>query len=314
MKASSTGPGSKAKDNDLLIVGPGVLGRLVAANWHERFPTARIVAESRTPASHGALHSVLPFLELRVAQTSTPNSQRFRHVVFCAPPNQNEDYLGAVRRTVEQYWSGVEDTATFVFTSSIGVYREPPTTDALREDAPVVSDAADPGASPSALKLLACEEVVRAAHGTVLRLAGLYTLDRGPHRFWLSRGKVHGAPDGLINLVSYHDAARAVIAALERPQLRGETLLVVDNQPLSRREICEIARQHPLYSSYAMPAFVENQGSLNAQSSGKRFDAHRSRAKLGEFKYDFESFAAFIDQVMSEKDVFGVKEDRPDRV
>lgn len=317
MIASGTDSVSTFDEQGLLVVGPGVLGRLVATLWHEQFPTAHVVAESRTPASHGVLRSTLPFLELRLAQASAANVPRFRHVVFCAPPSQNEDYVGAVRRALEQYWSGAEspeDTATFVFTSSVGVYREPTTpATVLREDAPVVREPTEPGASPSALKLLACEEAVRAANGTVLRLAGLYNLERGPHRFWLSQGKVRGDPEGLISLVSYHDAARAVVAALQQPQLHGEALVVVDGQPLSRRQICEIARQHPLYANYSMPTFEDDQASTKSRPPGKRFDATQSRAKLGQFRYDFESFATFMEQMAGREDVLSGHHARMDR-
>lgn len=49
--------------------------------------------------------------------------------------------------------------------------------------------------------MLAAEEA--AAAGTVVRLAGLYDLERGPHSYWLKVGTVKGAPEGLINLVHY---------------------------------------------------------------------------------------------------------------
>ncbi|BAM81605.1 hypothetical protein, conserved [Cyanidioschyzon merolae strain 10D] len=299
-----------ADPNELLIVGPGVLGRAVAAMWHEKYPSSRIVAESRTPASHGVLRATLPFLELRLADAATYGLDRFRRVVFCAPPSQNEDYVAAVRRAVERYWvarTPDTETAAFVFTSSIGVYREPLTPTVLREDSPVVTDPTEPGASPSALKLLACEQVVRDAGGTVLRLAGLYTLERGPHRFWLSRGTVTGGPpDGLISLVSYHDAARAVVAALEQPGLERETLVVADAKPLSRREICEVARRHPMYAKSPMPVFTAEseavRGGGSARPAGKRFDTSRSRAKLGQFRYDFESFEEYVQRCVEEGD------------
>jgi hypothetical protein len=47
----------------------------------------------------------------------------------------------------------------------------------------------------------------------VVRLAGLYTLDRGPHTFWLKNGTCTSNADGLVNTLHYEDAARVAIAA-----------------------------------------------------------------------------------------------------
>jgi hypothetical protein len=45
-------------------------------------------------------------------------SQRFPHVVFCAPPSGSADYLGEIRAALD-LWDG---SGAFVFTSSAGVY------------------------------------------------------------------------------------------------------------------------------------------------------------------------------------------------
>ena len=53
--------------------------------------------------------------------------------------------------------------------------------------------------------------------GIVLRYGGLYTLVRGAHNFWLS-GKIQessSAPNGLINLIHYDDAAEVVMSAFK---------------------------------------------------------------------------------------------------
>lgn len=48
--------------------------------------------------------------------------------------------------------------------------------------------------------------------GSVVRLAGLYSLDRGPHTFWLKNGTVSSNADGLVNTLHYDDAARVAVA------------------------------------------------------------------------------------------------------
>ena len=103
----------------------------------------------------------------------------------------------------------------------------------MAEDAPV-------GDSPRAAKLLRAEEAVRAAGGTVVRLAGLYTLERGAHNAWFNMGEVKQRPDGLINRVHYDDAASCVVAALANGAA-GATYLAADDAPLSREAICRAA-------------------------------------------------------------------------
>ena len=68
--------------------------------------------------------------------------------------------------------------------------------------------------------------VLKHPGGIVLRLAALYTFGSGAHHIWLS-GKIKESasnPDGLINLVHYDDAARAVVSAFKgaaaEPQLQ----------------------------------------------------------------------------------------------
>ena len=46
--------------------------------------------------------------------------QRFRDVVFCAPPSGFDDYPGAVRETVTNLWDPALG-GSFVFTSSGGM-------------------------------------------------------------------------------------------------------------------------------------------------------------------------------------------------
>jgi hypothetical protein len=63
------------------------------------------------------------------------------------------------------------------------------------------------------ISLIAAEESVLSRGGSVVRLAGLYTLDRGPHTFWLNNGTCASNADGLVNTLHYEDAARVAIAA-----------------------------------------------------------------------------------------------------
>ena len=46
---------------------------------------------------------------------------KFRNVVFCAPPSGFQDYPAAVEEAMRDLWSGPSDGGVFVFTSSGGM-------------------------------------------------------------------------------------------------------------------------------------------------------------------------------------------------
>ena len=77
------------------------------------------------------------------------------------------------------------------------------------------SPVADISTNPRAGRLINAEKEVLKRGGTCLRLAGLYSLKRGAHNFWLTSGRdVSGRADGIINQLHYDDAAGSVVAAL----------------------------------------------------------------------------------------------------
>lgn len=65
-------------------------------------------------------------------------------------------------------------------------------------------------------RLLTAEESILGREGNVIRLAGLYTEQRGPHTYWLKQAKegkvIDGNANGLVNMLHYEDAAKATIA------------------------------------------------------------------------------------------------------
>ena len=63
------------------------------------------------------------------------------------------------------------------------------------------------------------------------------------------------APNGLINLLHYDDAAEAAFSAFNTASIGREVFLVSDGQPLSRVEICKAALQHKLYSEQPLTDF-----------------------------------------------------------
>ncbi|GMP56758.1 hypothetical protein CsSME_00021118 [Camellia sinensis var. sinensis] len=79
--------------NDLLIVGPGVLGRLVAEKWQEDHPGSQIFGQTATTDHHDELIKI----GINPSLKGTKATHRFPYVVFCAPPSRTLDYPGDVR-------------------------------------------------------------------------------------------------------------------------------------------------------------------------------------------------------------------------
>ena len=125
-----------------------------------------------------------------------------------------------------------------------------------------------------ASRAVSAEHAILARGGSVVRLAGLYSKNRGPHTYWLRAGEVKGDSEGKINLLHYEDAAGVVIAALKSP-LRRQVYLASDDQPVSRQEICEAALMSGEFPEANMPIFVaQNAG------RGKRTDSSWTRGVL----------------------------------
>ncbi|CAM9487033.1 unnamed protein product [Choristocarpus tenellus] len=268
--------------NDLYIVGAGYLGKLIGKQWREKFPSATIYAETRSTTKHEALRNSGLSPTLR---GSREEGKRFANVVFCAAPSGNDNYSGEVSAATAEVW---DQSGTFVFTSSSGIYAET-NGGTVDEESPIAD-------SPRAAKLRAAETTCVDAGGSVVRLAGLYSVERGPHNFWLGKEEVQSSPSGLINLLAYEDAAGAVVAALSS-RSRGRVFLAADDSPISRYDICAAALRHPMYAGRVMPNFLtlaEGGGDKN-----KVFDSTVSRRDLS-WVPTYASFKDFIDTNMAE--------------
>uniref|UniRef100_A0A0E0C1Y3 NAD-dependent epimerase/dehydratase domain-containing protein n=1 Tax=Oryza meridionalis TaxID=40149 RepID=A0A0E0C1Y3_9ORYZ len=100
--------------NDLLIVGPGVLGRLVAEKWQEEHPGCKVFGQTASTDHHNELSNIgiIPSLK------GSTFPQKVPYVIFCAPPSRSDDYPGDVRVAASN-WTG---EGSFVFTSSTALY------------------------------------------------------------------------------------------------------------------------------------------------------------------------------------------------
>ncbi|XP_012858733.1 PREDICTED: uncharacterized protein LOC105977886 [Erythranthe guttata] len=251
---------------DLLIVGPGVLGRIVAEKWRE--------------SARSEHHEELIKLGITPSLKGTQLSHKFPFVIFCAPPSGTLDYPGEVREATLN-WNG---EGSFVFTSSSAPY-DCFDNGSCDENTPVVPI----GRSPRTDKLLTSENVVLEAGGCVVRLAGLYKVDRGAHTYWLEKGTVDVRPDHILNLIHYEDAASLSIAILKK-NLRGKIFLGCDNHPVSRQEVMELVNKSGKYSK-KFEAFTGTSDPL-----GKKLNNSKSRAELG-WEPKYPSFAQFLDSL-----------------
>lgn len=249
---------------------------------------------------------------LTVDQVLASSSYSFRDVVFCAPPSGFEDYSAAVDDAATRLWTGIhgsssggeenEAVGSFVFTSSGAVY-EGIDGETVDEMSPTASD---PNSNPRAYRMVQAENAAVHHGGCALRLAGLYTLERGAHNYWLDTSsggaakgrKTLGRGDGIVNLLHYDDAASAILAALKvGPNVNsGRRFLISDGNPTTRRGICKSAMKHSRYRECAtMPPFldVEKDGIGEAGPRGKVYDGRKSNEALG-WKPTYTSFDEFM--------------------
>jgi hypothetical protein len=209
--------------NTLCIFGAGRLGQRVGALWRTlsaHGPNSQIVAITLSDRRHAELRAqgFIPLLR------SQAPSEQFSNILFCIPPSQA---LGSYREEAEtalRLWDG---SGGFVMVSSTAVYAE--------NSGGKVSEMSAVSDTPRAQVLLSAEHAVQNHNGTIVRLAGLYDAESGPHLSYQKQKTSPQSPDGYINLIHRSDAATLCIKALQwrRPGI----FLGVDNCPMTRQQI-----------------------------------------------------------------------------
>jgi hypothetical protein len=199
----------------LLIVGAGRLGKKLGVLW-----PGEVIAETLTERSHPQLKSLGFFPRLRSSEGS------FDSVFFAVPPSQAvESYEAEVSRALS-LWNR---TGSFLMVSSTAVYAE--------ENGGIVTERSAEATTSRAETLLKAERRVLAAKGSVVRLAGLYDENSGPHLFYRNHPVTSLRGDGLINLIHYEDAAALCFKILSG-DFRSEIFMGCDNSPVFRRQLC----------------------------------------------------------------------------
>lgn len=238
--------------------------------WKEMHPRSVVVAETLSRDRHRFLKPLGVLCSLR-EKRSERDARIASNVVFAAPPTGTLDYALEVKDACRLWNKG----GRFVFTSS--------TRNVLPDKKGVISETSPMNASDVAL----AENQTLLHDGTIVRLAGLYNLKRGPHAKWLKDGHVAGHPQGTVSLIHYDDAAAAVVKALLHGQANA-TYLVADDQALTRQQICEAALQHRRFFEQSMPTFDSS-----ASKVKKSCNTTWTRKQL-KFEPVYKTFEAFI--------------------
>ncbi|KAL5187870.1 hypothetical protein HKD37_05G013472 [Glycine soja] len=137
-------------EHDLLIVGPGVLGRLVAQKWSQELPGSQVYGQTVTTDHHNELIQ----MGINPSLKWTEATHKFPNVIYCAPPSRTPDYAGNIRLAALS-WNG---EGSFLFTSSSAPY-DCNDNGPCDEDSPVVPI----GRSPRVDVLLKAENVDAAS-------------------------------------------------------------------------------------------------------------------------------------------------------
>lgn len=267
---------------DLLIVGPGVLGGLVASYWKEKHPTARIVGETRTKDNHEDLKAL--DIELRDREAGMNDDEKFPFVIFAAPPSGNDDYIAEISRASGK-WNG---EGTLLFTSSAAVY------DVEEGECTENSPLKKQGQSERTDKLIGSEEAILQAGGCAVRLVGLYHAQRGAHTYFLKLQTVPRWGELIINLIHYEDAAELCCKILEgdpksQKYFRSKVFLGTDGHPINFENMMDATLSSGKYRGTCK--FVGEEG----KTKGKLASNSATRSELG-WQPKYSSFKSFMEE------------------
>ncbi|CAG9467744.1 unnamed protein product [Pedinophyceae sp. YPF-701] len=229
----------KPSSEDLLIVGPGVLGSVAGLKWLEAAPQgSTALGQTNTETRHGKLREM--GLAARTREEAANSTEKFPFVLFSAPPSGSADYVAEVQAALD-LWDG---TGSFLFTSSGSVF------EAKEGKVTETSPTAPEGSrTPAQERLLRAEAAVLERGGNVLRLVGLYHAGRGAHTYFLKVGEVERWGGYTVNLIHYEDAASLAVAILRgrgsEGYYRGSVFVGSDNHPITFDDMMEATRKCP---------------------------------------------------------------------
>jgi nucleoside-diphosphate-sugar epimerase len=198
-----------------------------------------------------------------------------------------EVYVDGLRNVVEAYAARSSPPDRLVYTSSTGVYGdhdgewvdEETSIDPTTEKTRVLAEA----------ERIALETADEAGiDGTVARFAGLY----GPDRYRLERYVDGPVTAGYLNMVHRDDAAGAIRHLLETNRARGESVVVVDDEPVDKHafadwlaDACGVPRPAKRSKAERIAAGDLSAAAERRVRTSKRCSNNRLRALGYEFAY-----------------------------
>ncbi len=221
---------------DVLIAGCGWLGSEIARRLVARGDRVVAVRRDVGPIEHLRTQGI----EVASADFLVPGELdaavgvRFDAVVACqaaggpAPADYRRAYADG-NRALARYADRARATR-FVYTGSTGVFG--------RDDGSTVDETTAPDPATATGRALLDAELVALAAGCLVRLSGLYGVDRTGILDRVRRGALALGPgdDAWMNFCHRDDAATAVVAALDAGQ-RGATYHGTDADPTRRRDV-----------------------------------------------------------------------------
>lgn len=203
--------------NNILVFGAGNLGSRIGSLWKRKYEGSNVYAVTKSLSRHSTLSdsNMIPYTleqEIPVA----------RHVVFSIPPK--DKYVQLLEKALS-HW---DRSGSFLFISSTSIYMESQCREVTEDSLLNIEH-----------KLFPAEELVRNESGNILRLAGLYDSDRGPHKYLKKNLKMRASKNSPLNLIHTDDAAKLALKVLES-EFVSKSFMGCDNSPLKKEDFAKI--------------------------------------------------------------------------
>ena len=214
-----------------------------------------------------------------------------------------EIYVDGLRTTIEAFGTRAQPPNRLIYTASTGVYGDHDGA-WVDEDTPIEPTTEKTDVLAEAERIVREEAGSHGIDGTVARFAGLY----GPDRYRLGRYLDGPVTAGYLNMVHRDDAAGAIRHLLETDAARDDTVLVVDDEPVSKHAFadwladeCDVPRPEKRTKAERLA-----DGDLSAAARRRIETSKRcANGKLRELGYEFtyptyrEGYRAAIDAYRS---------------
>jgi len=145
-----------------------------------------------------------------------------------------EVYVDGLRTAIDHFGSRADPPERVVYTSSTGVYGDHGG-DWVDEETTIEPTTPKTEVLAEAERVALERPAEYGVDGTVARFAGLY----GPDRYRLERYVEGPVTEGYLNMLHCDDAAGTVRYLLTEDLARGEVVLVVDDEPVSKWDLAD---------------------------------------------------------------------------